>query len=147
MALGLVTFCVVALLGLLSTGLRQERTSSEQTLALEALNAVAADLQVPANYALPGAPRASKRFGITAPNFGQPALKSTVMLDERGMKTTTPGQAAFKVWYEIYPPTTVYGYYTIYLCAAPIAGTATIATRDLLKGKDFVETVISLRLL
>ena len=45
MAIGLMSFCLVAMVGMLPVGLSQERKSTDQLLSLQALTAVAADFK------------------------------------------------------------------------------------------------------
>lgn len=147
LAIGLVTFCLVALLGLLSAGMRQEKLSSEQSLALEALDAVAADLQMPVNYANLAAPSGSPHYQIAIPAVGGDVTEGFLLLDAQGSKVPASDQAAFKVWYGIRPPTSRYGFYAIYLCAARAASTDGNGTPDTLKAQDFVETLVSVSIL
>lgn len=77
-ALGIVSFCLVALIGLLPAGINNNRSSNEETAAVNLLTAVVSDLRSTAKTAA-----ASPRFGISTTS------STTLFFAEDG----TPGSA------------------------------------------------------
>ena len=69
-ALGLLTFCVVALLGLFSVGLRSNSASSEETTVASLLTAIASDLSA-TPVTTPPTAQVSPQFRIPVPAGGQ----------------------------------------------------------------------------
>jgi uncharacterized protein (TIGR02598 family) len=66
LALGVASFCLLAIFALIPTGLRSNQTSLEETAAINITRAIVTDLRnTPAPY--PKADRSSPRFGITVP--------------------------------------------------------------------------------
>jgi len=79
MAVALIAFCLVALLGLLHVGLRQERTSIDQTQATHVLDAVKEALRSRLSLSA-----AADRFGLLIPEPGDaPAIQTFVVDDSR----------------------------------------------------------------
>lgn len=141
LAIGLLSFCLVAMLGLVPVGLRQEKMSTEKIQALEMLAAVAADFQAETNPADPTKPAPTPRFKIALPAVGVAVQKSSFLVDDRGEMVTDPEKAAYKVWYEITPASSRYGSYAIYLCVARAASALSEDTVDKITNQDFVESV------
>ena len=71
LALGLATYCLVAVSGLLSVGINSGQTSNQQTSAANLVKSVVADLHAaPANLSASGY-TASPQFGFRIPDAGQ----------------------------------------------------------------------------
>lgn len=106
LALGLVAFCLVALLGLLHAGLRQERTSIDQTQATHILDAVKdsfrGEMRPPAGVAA-GLPSKS-RFGLRIPDVGGAPTAETFLVNDSGTLGTRNDPNAYVVHCEIEAP-------------------------------------------
>jgi Tfp pilus assembly protein PilV len=89
LALGVAAFCLLAVFGLLPTGLNSDRNSTQQTAAASLARAIAADLRV-APKTLPATDQNSPRYGITIPATGSPS--HTIFLKDDG--TSVGGQDA-----------------------------------------------------
>ena len=107
LALGVVTFCLVALFGLLQSGLLEQRQSVDQTRAAYVAQAVLDDFR--------GAGRDgtnavstntnSFRFGLPFPLPGQVAGEGSFILNEQMEITNAPAQNSYVVHYRVEPPT------------------------------------------
>ncbi len=74
-ALGIVVFCLVTILGLLAVGANSTHTSTVQTSAINILAAVASDVEAGPNI---------------TPSYSPATAKGTVNSGARGVKLTTP---------------------------------------------------------
>lgn len=139
MALGLMSFCLVTMLGLLPVGLKQERLSAERTRSFEALSAVAADIAIdrsPANRSMPGT---TARYQIPIPNVAAGGSTNSFYLDERFDKVAGATGAAFKVWYEITAPSHRFDSYRIRLGVANAAESTDKTAMSSLTNRNYVE--------
>jgi len=135
MAIGLMSFCLVAMMGMLPVGLAQERKSTDQMQALQALSAIASDFR--------NAPVGSTEtpvYGLTLPAVGgSTTARTTILLDE-SLKASQKGGGpqVFEVSYKMEPPASAFSSYrlSVRICKSNRAGAST----DL--NMDSVETVI-----
>ncbi len=105
-ALGVVVFCLVTVLGLLAVGINSTHSSTIQTSATNILTAVAADLESTPNAIPPtaknSAPVVSPVYGISLPasGTGTSATPTTIYVGEDGQVTTTAASALYRlsVW-------------------------------------------------
>jgi len=107
LALGVVVFCLVTILGLLAVGINSTRVSTVQTSATNILTAVAADLQA-TPYSVPpstkdSAVETSPVYGITLPKTGASTSTTpkTFYINEDGTLSTTGATGALyrlSVW-------------------------------------------------
>lgn len=134
MAIGLVSFCLVAMLGLLPVGLTQERKSNEQMRSLQAIGAVAADFQSTTN----GVSR-SKLYSIKVPAVGEAAESGTLSLDENF--GVAGASKYFEVMYKVEPPSTRFSNYRMSIRVARSSMTDVSSKLDT-AGVDYVESVI-----
>lgn len=79
LALGVASFCLIALFGLLSVGIQTNQSATSQTASTNILSAVFADMG-----ATPKTTTTSAQFGIT---FG---TAKTLYFDSEGTSTTAP---------------------------------------------------------
>lgn len=86
MALGLMSFCLVAMLGMLPVGLKQERSATDQLGAVQVLAAVESDFR-----------SSDSKFGINA----TPGSSDSFMVDSAGNLTSQVTDAAYRVWYQV----------------------------------------------
>lgn len=91
MAVGLVSFCLVAMLGVLPVGLKQERGSTEQMAAMQVLAAVGSDFQ---NLAAGGK---TAQYDIET----KAGEEGSFFVDGSGERTEQEADAAYSVWYRI----------------------------------------------
>jgi type II secretory pathway pseudopilin PulG len=96
LALGIASFCLVALIGLFSVGIRTERESSERLDAAHIAQSLIAARRASASAAPMG-------FPLPALVAGQGA-EGTVLLDENGDETPAGRRARFKLSYRIDAP-------------------------------------------
>jgi len=103
-ALGVVVFCLVTILGLLAVGINSSRASTAQTSATNILTAVASDLEAYPNVTPSYNPPTTKGtinsvhsaivsplYGIQLPAGGAAAVKNyTIYLAENGQTNSTP---------------------------------------------------------
>lgn len=89
MALGLVSFCLVAMLGLLPVGLKGAKASSDQLTALQVM------LSVESDYRTATAAR-SEQYDIPL-DSGAGAF----FVDSAFQKTASAANAQYKVWYDV----------------------------------------------
>lgn len=90
MALGLVSFCLVAMLGMLPVGLKQERSASEQLAATQLLAAVENDFQN-----IPEGKNETSKYKINVTSDG-----GAFCVDDVGAPQAV-GNAAYKIWYRL----------------------------------------------
>ncbi len=124
MAIGLMSYCLVAMLGLASVGLQQERQSTDQLLALEVLSAVAADFR-----SIPTGQTHSTAYGIQLPAIGASATEGSIGLDENFQIAAMDQR--FKVTYAVEAPASRFANYRLFLRiqrTAPGAGDKTLGS-------------------
>ncbi|HEY0256403.1 MAG TPA: hypothetical protein VGC39_03090 [Candidatus Methylacidiphilales bacterium] len=106
LALGLVTFCLVALLGLFQAGLSQERVSTDQTRAAHIQEAVAdafrGEMRIPAGVT--GTAPETNRFGLKIPVVGVAPVEDSFLVDESGSLAAAPAMNAYALHYAVKPP-------------------------------------------
>lgn len=83
LALGIISFSLLAIFGLLTTGLRLSHTASEQTASVGILSAAAADLR-----ATPKTVSTSVQFGIALPATPGGNSTTTLYFDSTGQSST-----------------------------------------------------------
>ena len=83
LALGIVSFSLLAIFGLFATGSRLSHTASEQTASISILSAAAADLR-----ATPKTVSTSVQFGIAIPTTPGGASTTTLYFDSTGQSST-----------------------------------------------------------
>ena len=83
-AIGIAAFCLVAMLGLIPTGMKSVKTSIEQTTATEALDAIALDLR----DIQPGS-NITSLYGIGIPSGTGVALSTNLALSSIGTPMTS----------------------------------------------------------
>jgi Tfp pilus assembly protein PilV len=101
LALGVVVFCMVTIMGLLAVGVNTSHSSSTQTTAANTLNAIAADIESTPNTVYPSYKGASSE---TSPIYqiSLPSCSSPVPAASTPTKTPTPASAITS------PATTIY---------------------------------------
>lgn len=104
LALGVAAFCLVAVFGLLPTGLNTNRASIEQTAATNLQTAIAADLRTVPNPPPGGTAQSSAEFGIRIPASGDGAASSTIFVAENGQAVKVASDARYLVSISITPP-------------------------------------------
>ncbi|WP_093285415.1 hypothetical protein [Verrucomicrobium sp. GAS474] len=99
-ALGLCSFVLVALLGLVLAGLRQDRDSREALAAMTAANRIIESYRAVASTknALPNFPLPSDLATRSANDASSP-----LYVDDQGVKTGVAAAAAFGVLYRVLP--------------------------------------------
>jgi len=103
-ALGIASFCLIAIFGLLPTGLNSNKAALEQTAATSLLTAVDADLRAAPNPPPGGSGQSSAEFQIDIPAAGgapTPAESPiTKYVSESGQVVNVAGAARFllRVW-------------------------------------------------
>ncbi len=117
LALALVAFCLVALLGLLQMGLQQERASTDQTQAAHILDAVKDSfrgrMRAPGGVAVL-TDSAADRFGLRIPAVGGAPAEGSFVVDENGSPAASGDPNAYVVHYEIEAPGALQGAFKPY---------------------------------
>lgn len=132
MAIGLMSFCLVALVGVLPVGLSQERRSSDQMLALQALTAVAADFK---NWNVND--QATSKYQMSPGTEVMLELDSNLnRLDEAGAN----GDKQYHITYTIEPPATGASFSNYRLSVRVIRTTQPRPTSD--QSLNYVESVV-----
>lgn len=131
MAIGLMSFCMVAMLGMLPVGMSQERKSTDQLLALQALSAVATDFK--------GAPIGSpktKLYDIDIPVVGESPKSASLLLDANLKKLVGSTGKQFEVVYKLEPPSSAFSSYRLLLRVyrTSQANPSASATADFVEG-------------
>lgn len=136
MAIGIVSFCLVAMLGLLPVGLTQERKSTDQMRSLQALEAVMADFQ----NVSPGA-TGTGFYEIGLPAVGGSVQQGGLALDANFVQTSDATAKQFEVMYRVEPPASRFSNYrfSVRVARTPLVDAA--AKLDT-AGVDYVESVI-----
>jgi uncharacterized protein (TIGR02598 family) len=98
-ALGIAAFCLIAMLGLLPSGMRNAATASEQTATIGILGDVLSDLK-----GTPVSSTNSPRFEISIPTAGN-STSQTLYFSENGTKEDTVSQARYSVVANLSAPT------------------------------------------
>jgi Tfp pilus assembly protein PilV len=108
LALGVVVFCLVTILGLLAIGINSTQVSTVQTSATNILTAVVADLQSTPNPVPKGSAQASLVYGISLPAVGAGAstTPTTIYIGEDGKPSATASGALYRLSVWTTPPTT-----------------------------------------
>jgi len=95
LALGICSFCLLVLLGLLGTGIASSRTSTNETLAINLMNQVVDDLQAAAaGQATSSATLTSPFYGFSIPANGSGmtmATPQTIYVAEDGSMSSVGG--------------------------------------------------------
>ena len=136
MAIGLVSFCLVAMLGVLPLGLAQARKSNDQMLALQALSVVITDFQNAASVST-----RTGRYGIEIPVVGDRQQQGNLELDETFSKIDSTKTKQFDVSYRIVPPSSKFSNYQFSVRAVRSSETD-VSTKLDKNGMDYVESVI-----
>ncbi len=105
LALGVASFTLMSILGLLSVGMGAQQTSSRETIATNLALGIMADLiEVPNTAAIalqPALTTKSSRYGV---DVTQPI--TTIYLDQSGTLVTSAAQATFKATISLTKPAT-----------------------------------------
>lgn len=109
-ALGIMSFCLLAMLGMLPVGLSQERKATDQLLALQALTAVSTDFM-----ALTSTGSETDLYGIKVPKVGEGTESGSFALDENLKKVSGSAVKQYDVSYQIEAPTTAFSSYRMSL--------------------------------
>ena len=88
LALGVAAISMIAIFGLLATGIQTNRVSTQQAGSSDILAAVAADLRATPKTIPPGAATTSTQFGVGIPINGSSAT-STLYFDTVGRSSTS----------------------------------------------------------
>lgn len=100
LSLGVVAFCLIALLGLFSTGINQHRDSTRNVEAAHLMAQLLAERTAQDTTADPA---------LALPPLDFPAATSSddtpILLDENGERTTSLQDAVFGLSYKVTPPT------------------------------------------
>lgn len=129
-AIGLVAFCLVAMLGMVPVGLRQERKSLNQQGAVQVMTALAADVK--ASAAGTNA-TTTRRYKIPL----QAGSNSFYIDHNFDRKESLDSTAAYRVFYRVMEPSSNVGSYKIHFVVAP--PTTTPNNRDF---TDYMETIV-----
>lgn len=135
-AIGLMSFCLVAMLGVLPVGLSQEKKSVDQLSALQALNAVVADFQ----NATTGAATTSM-YGMDIPAIGASTANNSLALDQNFKKTTDAAAKQFDVTCKVEAPTSRFSNYRLSIRVVRSAQADVAANLDKY-GTDYMESVV-----
>ncbi len=106
LALGLIVFCLVALLALLQGGLQHERLSTDRVRAAHILSAIVDDLRGAGRAtgsAVPSALLATPRYALPFPAAGSEAKEKIFAVDESA-RITAPGEGDYVIYCRIEPP-------------------------------------------
>jgi uncharacterized protein (TIGR02598 family) len=90
LALGVASFCLLSIVGLLPVGLTSNQASIEQTMAVNISSAIVSDLRT----AQPMGANSSPRFGLPIPPAGAAASTHTVYLASDGTATAVDNPPA-----------------------------------------------------
>lgn len=93
LAIGIVSFCLFTMLGLLPTGLNTLRDAAAHTAQAQILQQVASQAQV--------LPYTNSSGGLTLPTF----LNTNLFFDEAGLKTALAANARYEVTFNTLNPT------------------------------------------
>lgn len=149
-AIGLVAFCLVALLGLFQVGLTQERQAIDQVQAAHILAAVSDEFRGLGR--LPDGTKSTQitgeRFGLKLPDAGGTAFEPSTPIRVNEQGTISATNPSYVIYYWITPPTAAQGIYAPYRLRAVVAwpGSATVqGTADapqLKNARGHVETTL-----
>jgi Tfp pilus assembly protein PilV len=108
LAMGVVVFCLVTVLGLLAVGVNTTHVSTAQTSATNILNAVASDVEATPNITPAYTPVSAKGavaetspvYGITLPGAatGASAVQTIYIADDGQVATAATGIYQLNVW-------------------------------------------------
>jgi len=96
LALGIASFCLLVLMGLLPTGLSVQNASTKETSAVNVATAVIEDLQAVAALQATSTNSLSPRYSLTLPSSGA-GEQELLYLDDGGAPTTNTAAATFAV--------------------------------------------------
>lgn len=103
LALGLASFCLVAIFGLLPSGVNSNRDAREQTAAINFLTAVTADLREAG-----ASPKTSVQYGLAVPGAGGSITPSSApiqkYLSEDGQVVASASSARYRLSVWMMPP-------------------------------------------
>lgn len=133
MAIGLVSFCLVAMLGVLPVGLSQERKSTDQMLALQALTAVVTDFKNS-----PAGSAQTPLYAMPVPAVGEAAQSESFAMDEDLRRVSGLADKAFDVRYRIVAPTSPFSSYQFSVRVSRSSQADPLAQ----PGADFVESIV-----
>lgn len=106
-AMGLMSFCLVALMGMMPVALMQEKKSQEKQSAGLALTAIASDVKSKLSNGR------TPRYEIAIPAVGGSVSEGKIYLNEEMEMAANEKQRRFEVVYKITPPKLPYGSYHI----------------------------------
>jgi hypothetical protein len=145
LALGVTIFCLIALFGLLSVGLRSNRTTIEQTGATSILSAVVADLYATPQTVPAGSATTSLQFNIKIPANPVTAATpvTTLYFPGNGQLSTnaTPANSAYRLTVTPVVPSTGGGTRTATFMDLTVSWPAAATTAN---SAGTVETFVSL---
>ena len=133
MAIGVMSFCLVAMLGMLPVGLSQERKANGQMLAMQALTAVATDFK-----GTPVSNAKTQLYQISLPRVGEAVQSDKLELDENFKKVSGSAIKAFDISYRVEPPSFSFGSYRLSIRVSKTSRSDLPANTT----TDFVESVI-----
>lgn len=96
LAIGIVAFCLVALLGVIPAGLRSQKMSVRTVTAADILTAISADMEIS-----PSDSAESPLFGIHVPIAGEKSTPQYLLFDENGALADSKKRAVYRaeiVW-------------------------------------------------
>lgn len=127
-ALGVIAFAVVLLLGLIPVGLQASRDSVQESEVVNILSTVLADRRASPADAL------SARFGLPAYKGQTNQLSGTILLADDGMPTTgTDPRASFRLDYRLFPPSGEFMPHLLLVRGSwPITGTASSGSVEMI---------------
>lgn len=137
LALGIAAFCLVAMLGLLPSGLKSAKNTTDQTAASSLLDNIALDLRN-----TPSGSNSTPIYGITLPSGSGSALPAAnLFFNEDGTTTTTraPLSTRYGVLLTISNPTA-----TTTTASIQIYWPPSIPINNLKNAQGIVESVITI---
>lgn len=99
LAIGIITFGLIVLLGLLPTGIKSNRDSSEESQAVNLLYALVADRQATSSSIQ------SSRYSLPAVSNVVSQVNGILFATEDGVLTTNKANSRYRISYTIYPTT------------------------------------------
>ncbi len=133
MAIGLMSFCLVAMLGMLPVGLSQERKSTDQMLALQALTAVVTDFKNS-----PAGRTQTPLYAMTVPAVGEAVRSESFAMDEDLKRVSGLADKSFDVSYRIVAPASPFASYQFSVRVSR----SSLADPSAQPGVDFVESIV-----
>jgi uncharacterized protein (TIGR02598 family) len=136
LALGVVSFCLVALMGILPVGFVQEKKSTDQLLNLQVLSAVATDFQSAASGTTN-----TTRYGISIPAVGSLVSTGTLGLDQTFSPVASGTTPQFLVSYTLQSPASKFSSYRLVLRVVRTSQRNVFNNLDNF-GVDYLESVV-----